>query len=71
MAFKAQVKTPGDRDWCGNGLVFATKGEAERYVVNLSFRWTLVEQMRVIETDEAVNYIADDGGNASPLKGGL
>jgi hypothetical protein len=42
--------------WCGNGLRFATKEEAEANVRDLSFRWILVRDTRVVESTDPVNY---------------
>lgn len=49
--FKVQVKTPGDRDWVGNGLTFPTWEEAEAYAVNLASRWLAVREWRVVEVE--------------------
>jgi len=42
--------------WCGNGLRFASKEEAEANVSNLFMRWTLVRETRVVESEDEVNY---------------
>jgi hypothetical protein len=52
MSYKPQVKV--NDNWNGNGLVFATKEEAERSASNLFSRWTLCTAHRAIETDEPV-----------------
>ena len=44
------------REWCGNGLVFATKEEAEANAVALSHRWMVVTNTRADETSDPVNY---------------
>lgn len=44
------------REWAGNGLVFATKQEAEANARNLMGRWLLVTDFRADPTDEPVNY---------------
>lgn len=49
------IADPSDK-WCGNALRFATKEEAEKYVLNLFFRWTLVRDTRVVESTDPVNY---------------
>jgi len=36
------VQVSGEDKWSGNGLVFATKKEAEQSAYNLGMRWTLV-----------------------------
>jgi len=54
--WKAEVQTAGNGDdWDGNALVFATKEEAEVYVLDLSMRWTAVTNTRVVETNEEIN----------------
>jgi hypothetical protein len=42
--------------WCGNALRFATWGEAQDNVSDLSMRWTLVRDTRVVPSKEPVNY---------------
>jgi hypothetical protein len=42
--------------WCGNNLRFATKEEAEANVRNLSWRWMLVRDTRVIGSPDEPNY---------------
>ena len=41
--------------WAGNGLRFATKEAAEAWVLDLSMRWTLVRETRVVESSDPVN----------------
>jgi len=66
-SFKAEVIADNSGQWCGNALRFATRGEAEQYADDLSYRWTLVRESRVIESDEAVNYVFGPGG-ARPIE---
>jgi hypothetical protein len=47
--------------WCGNGLRFATREEAEANVANLAMRWFLVRDTRVVESPDPVNYAWIDG----------
>ena len=55
MSFKPEVRTVGDGDnWSTNALRFATKEEAERYVLDLAMRWTAVTDTRVTECDDPV-----------------
>ena len=62
MSYKPEVQTAGDGDtWTGNALRFATAAEAEQYVSDLAMRWTAVEDTRVIEDDEPVNYELRNG----------
>jgi hypothetical protein len=56
MSWKAEVIADNSGKFCGNGMAFATKEEAERYVADLSMRWFAVTNTRVVESDEPVNY---------------
>lgn len=49
------------REWAGNGLRFATQEEAERSAADLAARWFLVEDYRVDESSDPVNYAIVDG----------
>jgi hypothetical protein len=66
MSYKPEVVADRSGSWNGNGLRFATRDEAEAYVLDLSCRWTLVTQTRVIESDDAVNY-RWTGSRAEPI----
>jgi hypothetical protein len=61
MSFKAEVIADDSGTWAGNALRFATEAEAQMYVRDLSMRWTLVRDTRVVESDEPVNYQIVDG----------
>jgi hypothetical protein len=54
-SWKAGVKTPGDHEWVYNALRFKTKEEAEAYVLDLSMRWTAVQEVHVEPSDEEPN----------------
>lgn len=56
MSFKAEVVADRSGKFCGNGLAFATEGEAMAYAKDLAGRWTLVTDYRVVPSDEPVNY---------------
>jgi hypothetical protein len=61
VSFKPEVQVFGSDNWVGNSLRFATREEADRYVVDLAMRWTAVRDVRVIEVDEPVtHYIANN-----------
>lgn len=62
MGWKPEVQVVGNGGkWSQNGLVFATKEEAERSAFSLMMRWTAVEDYRAVEVDEAANYrLVDD-----------
>jgi hypothetical protein len=53
-SFKPEVIADSSGEWTGNALRFATKEEAEAWVRDLSMRWTLVRETRVVETDDPV-----------------
>lgn len=40
QSFAAEVIADNSGKWVGNGLRFATKDEAEKYAVDLMWRWT-------------------------------
>jgi hypothetical protein len=61
MSYKAEVVADSGGAWTGNRMRFATKKEAELYVLDLALRWTLVGDIRVVESDEPVNYELVDG----------
>jgi hypothetical protein len=48
-------------EWAGNGLRFATSDEAEASARNLMARWFLVDDIRVDESEDEVNYAWDNG----------
>ena len=60
MSWKPEVVADSSGKFVGNGLAFATKEEADRWVVDLSMRWTAVRDVRVVESDEVVNYAIID-----------
>ena len=59
-SYKPEVRTAGEKTFCGNSLRFATKEEAEIYVHDLMMRWTAVADTRVVESDDPVNYAIVD-----------
>jgi hypothetical protein len=54
-SYKPEVIADSSGKWVGNALRFATEAEAEAYVKDLAWRWTLVTDTRVIESDDPVN----------------
>lgn len=56
MSWKPEVFIPSDNKWCANGLVFATKEEAEQNAVDLLMRWFVPTDSRAVESLDAVNY---------------
>jgi hypothetical protein len=61
MSWKPEVMVAGESKWARNGLVFATKEEAEASAGDLAMRWTLVTDFRAAESDESVNYRYHEG----------
>lgn len=56
VSFAPEVIADSSGKWCGNGLRFATRAEAEANVRDLEWRWTAVRATRVIESTDPVNY---------------
>jgi hypothetical protein len=56
MSYKAEVIADSSGEWVSNGLAFATEEEAHAYGRDLMGRWTLVREVRTVESDEPVNY---------------
>ena len=54
MSWKPEVIADRSGKWVGNALRFATEQEAKDYVRDLSWRWTLVTDTRVIEVSDPV-----------------
>lgn len=67
MSWMAEVIADRSGKWCGNALRFATPAEARDYVWDLSMRWTMVTDTRVVESDEPVNYVFENG-RARPIE---
>jgi hypothetical protein len=61
VSYAAEVIADSSGKFCGNGLRFATEAEAESYVADLAWRWTLVTETRVVESADPVNYAWVDG----------
>ena len=55
MSYKVEVLTTGDQNYCGNGLCFQEKTDAENYAVDLSLRWLAVKDYRIVESEETPN----------------
>jgi hypothetical protein len=56
MSFKPEVIADSSGKWCGNALCFATREEAETNVRDLMMRWFAVREIRVVESEDPVNY---------------
>lgn len=61
MSWKPEVYLESDRKWCANGLVFATKEEAEANARDLLMRWFVPSDSRAVESSDPVNYRYVDG----------
>jgi hypothetical protein len=61
MSYKSEVIADSTGKFCGNALRFATREEAELYVADFAWRWTVVRDTRVIECEEPVNYRYEAG----------
>ena len=59
MSYRPMVKVGSE--WAGNGVRFATRDEAEASARNLMARWFLVDDIRVDESEDEVNYAWDNG----------
>jgi hypothetical protein len=59
MSYRPMVYVQGE--WAGNGLRFATSDEALASAQNLMARWFLVDDIRVDESNDEVNYAWDEG----------
>lgn len=61
MSFKPEVSINGGRTFHQNALAFATREEAETSARDLMYRWMLVTDWRVVESDQPVNYTLKGG----------
>jgi hypothetical protein len=61
VSFKPQVVADNSGEWVSNGLCFATQAEAEAYVSDLMWRWTLVRDTRVIVSSDPVTVRWENG----------
>jgi len=56
MSYKPEVQTNKDPNFYGNNVAFATHAEAERSAQDLMARWFAVNEWRVVESDQPVNW---------------
>lgn len=61
MSYRPEVIADSGGKWTSNAVRFATKEEADAYVLDLGLRWTSVRRTRVVECDRPVNYRWVDG----------
>lgn len=55
MSWIPQVQTDGRPEWTGNLCRFATRDEAEKWAINLMWRWSSVDDTRAVESNDPVN----------------
>ena len=63
MSYKVEVIADSSGKWCGNGLRLETREQAEIYGHDIYWRWQEVRAVRVVESEDAVNYAIVDDGN--------
>lgn len=61
MNYRPMVKVGSDPEFYGNAQVFATAEEAHESARDLMYRWLLVKEAGIEETDAPVNYRREDG----------
>lgn len=61
MSFAPEVSTDSTGKFAGNALRFATVEEAQEWVTDLSYRWILVRDTRVVESTDPVSHRMVDG----------
>lgn len=57
--FRAEFLTPNDPKWYQNGVVLATKDEADSYAQYKLGVWMGCTGVRVVETDDPVSFTWD------------
>jgi hypothetical protein len=63
-SFRVMVLTPGDTDWCGNGMRYRLPNVAESAGLSLASRWTAVRDVFVLPSEDEPN--TDDEGRLLP-----
>jgi hypothetical protein len=56
MSWAPEVIADSSGKWTGNQLRFATEREARMWVDDLSMRWISVQETRVVQSEDPVNY---------------
>jgi hypothetical protein len=54
-SFRFEVIADSSGHWASNGQRFKTKEDAERSAIDLASRWVLVQEWRVVESDDEPN----------------
>lgn len=61
-SFAIEVIADSSGKWCGNGARYLTKKAAEMAAFDLSMKWTMVRDWRVVPSPDAPTWaLADDG----------
>lgn len=60
QSHKVEVKV-GHDPWTSNSLCFASFKEAYEYGQDLASRWILVDEFRVVSSEDKPNYMMVDG----------
>jgi hypothetical protein len=68
-SWMAEVIADSSGKFVGNALRFATRAEAEAYVRDLAWRWTLVRETRVVESGDPVNDVVGNHQRRSDTGG--
>ena len=68
MSYAVEVIADNSGQWAGNACRYPTKEEAEVAAIDLSMRWMLVRDWRVVESDDPANYTIING-RMEPVKG--
>ena len=61
MSYKIQVIADDTGKYYDNGIRLASEAEAQRYGADLAARWYAVREMRVVPSQDPVNYTFADG----------
>lgn len=61
MSQKVMVRGTGEKTFVSNALRFATVQEAESYAQDLYSRWFGMDEYRIEESEEPVNYKWENG----------
>ena len=69
-SYAPEVIADDSEKFCDTVRRFATESEARQYGVDLSMRWTLIRDIRVVESDEPVNckLLSDGSGKRISVK---
>jgi hypothetical protein len=68
MSYKPEVIADNSGKLVSNALCFATEREAQLYVADLKWRWTLVRETRVVASDDPVNHAWTNERGAKPIE---